>query len=128
MRVTRVYADDRGESHFDEQDYALSPAGQIGALSERIAAKAVVFRENEAGYDYDWHVAPERQFIVMLDGKVEIEVSDGSRRTFGGGDVLLMEDTTGRGHRSRHVEPRTRRSVFIVLDEIEAPAVREKSV
>ena len=117
MKVTRVYADEHGESHFDERDYPLTPAGPIGALSERVAAKAVVFRETEPGYDYAWHVAPERQFIVMLDGEVEIEVSDGARRTFGGGDVLLMEDTTGRGHRSRHVEPQARRSVFIVLDD-----------
>jgi hypothetical protein len=127
MRVTRVYADERGESHFDERDYALEPAGPIGSLSGRIPAKAVIFRENEPGYDYDWHRAPERQFIVMLDGGVEIEVSDGSRRTFGGGDVLLMEDTTGRGHRSRHLEPRTRRSVFIVLGDVPPTPSAEKS-
>jgi hypothetical protein len=116
MRVTRVYADEQGESHFAERDFALKDAGPIGHLSERIPAKAVIFRTNEPGYDYDWHTAPERQFIVMLDGKIEIEISDGARRTFAGGEVLLMEDTTGKGHRSRHVEAQTRRSVFIVLD------------
>jgi hypothetical protein len=121
MRVTRVYADERGESHFDECHFPLKDSGPIGSLSDRVPAKAVIFRENGPGYDYEWHVAPERQFIIMLDGKVEIEVSDGSRRTFGGGDVLLVEDTTGRGHRSRHVVPQPRRSVFIVLDEQRPP-------
>jgi len=38
-------------------------------------------------------------------------------RTFRGGDILLMEDIVGRGHRTRHLEARERRSVFIVLDE-----------
>jgi hypothetical protein len=32
-----------------------------------------------------------------------------------------MEDTTGRGHRTRHVEARERRSVFILLDQEKPP-------
>ena len=117
MKVTRVYADEHGESHFAEQEYPLRDAGEIGHLSDAIPAKSVVFRRNDPGYDYDWHVAPRRQFIVLLDGAIEIETSDGAKRTFRGGEVLLMEDTTGKGHRTRHVEPRERHSVFIVLDE-----------
>ena len=116
VRWTRVYADEDGESHFSDQDVALKDAGAIGHLSEAIPAKSVIFRKNDPGYDYDWHIAPQRQFIVLLDGAIEIEVSDGTRRTFRGGDILLMEDTTGKGHRTRHVEPCERRSVFIVLE------------
>ncbi len=51
----------------------------------------------------------------MLDGEIEIEVSDGERRGFRGGDVLLVEDTTGKGHRTRTVDGRPRRSVFVTL-------------
>ena len=117
MTVTRVYCDGAGESHLDEQVIELRDAGEIGRLSEPIKAKAVIFRMNDAGYDYDWHVAPQRQFIVLLDGAIEIEVSDGSRRTLRGGQVLLIEDTSGKGHRTRNVEPRERRSLFIVLED-----------
>jgi len=116
MRITRVYADEHGESHFADEDIQLRDAGPIGHLSEAIPAKSLIFRKNDPGYDYDWHVAPRRQFIVLLDGAIEIEVSDGTRRTFRGGEVLLVEDVTGRGHRTRHVEPRERRSLFIALD------------
>ena len=116
MTITRVYADADGDSHFDEREIPLRDAGAIGRLSEPLAAKSLIFRQNQPDYDYDWHVAPQRQFIVLLDGAIEIETSDGVRRTFRGGDVLLLEDTTGRGHRTRHVEPRERRSLFIVLD------------
>ncbi len=117
MRITRVYADERGDSHFGERDVELRDAGPIGHLSDAIAATAVIFRHNDAGYDYDWHVAPRRQYVVLLDGSpIEIETSDGDRRTFGLGEVLLLEDTTGKGHRSRHLEPRERRSLFIALD------------
>ena len=91
MRITRIYADEHGGSRFGELEIAL--------------------------YDYDWHPAPRRQFIVLLDGEIEIEVSSGEprKRIFHGGDVLLMEDTAGRGHRTRNIQPRERRSVFIVL-------------
>jgi hypothetical protein len=117
MRVTRVYAAADGETHFADVDVEVASAGEIGKLSRSIPVRSLIFRENEPGYDYDWHTAPQRQFIVLLDGAIELEVSDGSRRTFRGGEILLMEDTKGRGHRTRHVEPRERRSLFIVLDE-----------
>jgi hypothetical protein len=116
MNITRVYSDEAGESRFADQEIELQDAGSIGRLSKPIPTTSVIFRKNDPGYDYDWHVAPQRQFIVLLDGAIEIEVSGGSRRTFRGGDILLMEDVTGRGHRSRHTEPRERRSLFITLE------------
>lgn len=116
MKFTRVYADENGESHFEDHEVELRDAGPIGRLSAPMPARSVIFRTNEPGYDYDWHPAPQRQFIVLLDGAIEIQVSDGTRRTFQAGEVLLLEDTTGKGHRTRNVESRERRSLFIVLD------------
>lgn len=115
MKVTRVYADDAGETHFDEVEVPLSDAGLIGFLSERVPVKALRFRENDPHYDYAWHNAPARQYIVLLDGEIEIEVSDGEKRTLAGGDVLLVEDVTGKGHCTRHTQPMRRRSLFIEL-------------
>ena len=43
-------------------------------------------------------------------------MGDGSRRVFGPGDLLLAEDTTGRGHVSRALDPEPRVSLFITLD------------
>lgn len=117
MKITRVYADEQGNSHFDVVEITLRDAGEIGHLSDAVPAKSVVFRRNDPGYDYDWHTAPQRQYIILLDGSIEIEVSSGEKRTFHGGDILLMEDTTGKGHKTRHVVPAERHSVFIILDE-----------
>lgn len=116
MRVTRVYADAAGESHFGELDIPLKDGGAIGRLSERHPVRNIIFRENDAGYDFDWHCAPQRQYIVLLDGEIEIETSDGEKRRFHGGDILLVEDIAGRGHRTRTVNNRPRRSVFVTLD------------
>ena len=36
-----------------------------------------------------------RQFIVNLDGEVEVEVSSGEKRVIQQGEVFFVEDTTG---------------------------------
>ena len=115
MRVTRIYADRDGESHFAELDIPLKHAGDIGALSERYPVQHIIFRETDGDYNYTWHNAPARQFMLMLDGSVEIEVSDGARRTFHSGDILLLENTTGRGHVSRAVNEQPRKCVFVTI-------------
>lgn len=115
MKITRVYSDDKGESHFGELDVPLVESGPIGRLSERFPVRSIIFRENDAGYDYDWHNAPERQYILLLDGEIEIEVSDGEKKIFRGGDVIFVEDTEGKGHRTRVTNDRPRRSVFVTL-------------
>jgi quercetin dioxygenase-like cupin family protein len=55
----------------------------------------------------DFHNPPRRQFILVLKGVAGLEASDGTTRRLGPGDVLLAEDTTGRGHRLRDIEGRT---------------------
>ena len=118
MQVTRLYTGPDGESHFEDQEVPLSTAGEIGDLSEPIPATSIIFRRTDAAYDYGWHNAPERQYILMLEGAVEIEIGDGTVRRFGPGDILLAEDTHGRGHISRAVDGEPRRSVFVTLENI----------
>ncbi len=72
-----------------------------------------MFRRVLPSYDYDFHTAPARQFIILLDGKIEIETSLGYKRIFSGDDILQMEDITGKGHKTRNLEEFERKSVFI---------------
>ncbi|MCZ6463318.1 MAG: hypothetical protein O7A09_03185 [Proteobacteria bacterium] len=117
MLVTRLYTGSDGESHFEDVDIELRDLGEIGSISELLPATGVVFRTTGPDYDYAWHNAPRRQYVVMLSGgDVEIEVGDGTVRRFSPGDVLLAEDTHGRGHVSRAVDGRERTSLFITLD------------
>ena len=117
MKITRIYTGEDGESHFEDLDVSMHevPAVQ-DRRSERIKATSVIFRETPADYDLDFHNAPERQYVIMLEGGVEITVGDGSKRVLKSGDILLAEDTTGRGHISRAVDNQTRKSIFITLD------------
>ncbi len=118
MKITRVYSGDDGESHFDEIELPLTDHGIVGSMSELMRGRGVVFRETTAEYELDWHPAPRRQFVVMLSGGgVELEVADGSKRQLEAGEVLLAEDTTGRGHKSRSIDGRPRVSLFLPLDD-----------
>jgi hypothetical protein len=116
MRVTRLYTGDDRQSHFEDLEIALDDHGLIGHLSSRYPASSVIFRYTDGDYDYAWHNAPQRQYIVILDGGLDVEIGDGTRRVFGPGDILLAEDLDGQGHISRAVAGQPRRSLFITID------------
>src|SRR5688572_20566201 len=113
--VTRVYSDNNGDSRFEDIAIPLKDAGEIGKLSEGLPVKSIIFREVAASYDYDFHNAPQRQYLILIDGGIEIETTLGEKRQFQPGEVLLLEDTEGKGHRTRNLELKKRRSVFITV-------------
>lgn len=115
FKITRIYSDNYGESFFEDIEIELNDGGAIGFLSEKIPAKGIIFRRVKPDYDYDFHNAPQRQYIILLDGEIEIETSLGDKRNFKGGDILLVEDTRGKGHKTRNLTNDDRRSVFIIL-------------
>ncbi len=117
MTITHLYEDPAGVSHFRSVAIPLQSQGAIGSLSRLHPAKGVLFRSTEETYDYDWHRAPRRQWIVLLNGEIEIEVGDGERRRFRGGDILLVEDISGRGHRTRQLSPGIRHSLFLPIPD-----------
>lgn len=115
MHYTRIYSDANGESHFEVVEIQLKDNGHLGFVSEVMKAKAIQFRENPADYYWDFHNAPARQFILLLDGEIEITTSLGEKRQFTAGDILLVEDTEGKGHRTENVKKEKRKSIFIQL-------------
>jgi hypothetical protein len=99
---TRIVSTDDGGSTFEEAELNLNeqhvadgvPPMLVGGLSP---TGGVVFLRSDQ-FDSEPHPAPRRQWVVMVRGAVEVEVSDGTRRRFGPGDLVLAADTTGRGH------------------------------
>ena len=116
FKITRIFSDENGDSRFEDIEIPLKEAGEIGSLSNLIPAQGVIFREVVPTYDFDFHNAPQRQYIILLDGEIEIETSLGENRTFGAGEILLMEDTSGKGHKTRNLQNIRRKSVFIPLE------------
>jgi hypothetical protein len=49
-----------------------------------------------------FHPAPRKQFLLILQGTLQIEASNGEKRDFSPGTIVLLEDIAGtRGHISR---------------------------
>ena len=115
MHYTRIYADESGHSHFEHVQVPVADRGVIGSISLPFETKTMMFRENKADYNWEFHNAPAKQFIVLLDGEIEITTSLGEVRRFTGGDVLLVEDTTGYGHKTENVVQCIRKSLFITF-------------
>lgn len=113
--ITRIYSDSRGDSHFEDIEVPLEDAGEIGFTSALTPVQGIIFREVEPAYDYDFHRAPQRQYIILLDGEIEIETSLGKKRRFKAGQILLAEDTEGKGHRTKNLRPVKRKSIFVTL-------------
>jgi hypothetical protein len=116
MKYIRMYAGKDGESHFEDLEMPFTKQEEWDWRSEFIKAKGVQFRESTPEYDLDFHNVPNRQWVITLEGQVDVIVGDGSQRRIGPGVVLFAEDTTGRGHKSRAVNNKPHKHLFIVLD------------
>ena len=116
MRIHNLYEDGQGESHWRDIEVEWASNSPGGKLSAPIPVSALIFRETQPDYDLDWHPAPRRQYIINLDGGVQITASDGEARTIGAGEVVLVEDITGKGHLSKSVGGKMRRSIFVPVE------------
>ncbi len=116
MRIHNIYVDDKGESHWRDIEVEWVEERNFSKLSKRLPATGVIFRETSGDYDLDWHPAPRRQYIVNLDGGVRITASDGIARDIGAGEVILVEDIRGKGHLSKSIGGKLRRSIFIPIE------------
>lgn len=116
MRIHNLYVDDDGETHFRDIEVDWVKEGPGGQMSETLPATGIIFRKTPGTYDLDWHPAPRRQYIINLDAGVTITASDGEARTIGPGEVILVEDTHGKGHLSQSVEGQIRHSIFVPIE------------
>jgi len=116
MRIHNLYTDAKGESHFRDIEVEWAEETRAGKISKRLPATGIIFRQVPPTYDLDWHPAPRRQYIINLDAGVQITASDGESRVIGAGEVILVEDTKGKGHLSKAVGQQVRHCIFVPVD------------
>ncbi len=121
MKYLRLYADQDGESHveevqvtFDTQLYA-PPAPAFGISATQDASR-YVFVSFPANWDSELHPTPRRQLFVVLSGHLTGETSDGTLMDLEPGDVVLMEDTTGKGHTAKTMDGAEVQAMMIHLE------------
>ena len=120
MRYARLFADDDGESHFDDIDIQFTPVDYIQSaapldFSATLSSTQVAFMRAPAGWASDFHVSSARNMFVVLSGEWDVTASDGESRRFAVGSALIVEDTRGMGHSSRVVSDTESVAVVVQL-------------
>ena len=116
LHVHNLYCDADGESHWRDIQIEWVEENDAGKLSAPQAANGIIFRQTQAEHDRPWHPAPRRQYIINLDAGVELTASDGEARKIGAGEIVLVEDTSGKGHLSKSINNQMRHSIFVPIE------------
>ena len=117
LKYTHMYSGEDGLTHFRDVELpAKTPDKDFRITSETLPATGLYFRQTNGEYDNDWHNAPNKTFVVVLEGGLEIVSSDGTTRVFKAGDVFLQDDPTGKGHYTKPLDGKPRRTLFITVD------------
>lgn len=98
-----LYTDAEGETHFSEKpfefEYRQDIEGRAGiTVNELQGVKGAAIYRLKKGVVEDWHTAPRKQFGFVIQGMADITVSDGQVLRLEPGRVILIDDTTGKGH------------------------------
>ena len=110
VQIVRAYTGGDGETHFE--DLTLD---QFGEVAKNGTGPINLIRSSPSSSFSDYHSAPGRSYLVVISGKREFEVSDGTVKHLSPGDVVVWEDLTGGGHRSRSSGDEVRVSLSITL-------------
>jgi hypothetical protein len=106
LTYSRLYVGADRATHFEDRAVAMAAGVYVPGIplvdsASPLPVTKLTFSRVDAGYRSDWHPAPRRQFVLPLTGVMEVTVSDGERRAFHPGSVVLVEDVTGAGHKTR---------------------------
>jgi quercetin dioxygenase-like cupin family protein len=110
LSYVRLYPGADGVSHFAKASLNFVPLGVPGVEAVLSAhrlgdVRGAMLARLKAGATEDWHPAPRRQFMFCLRGIVEVTAGDGETRRLRPGEFLLLEDVTGKGHRTHAAGP-----------------------
>jgi hypothetical protein len=112
ITVTHVFTGPDGLSQVETVTMKMTASGDT-ELSAMAKVSGLQFRRQAPGYFQDFHPASRKQYVITLRGEGEIEMADGRKIVARPGDVLLMEDVTGKGHISRGRGGEDRVTLFI---------------
>ena len=117
IAIIRLYTGPDEQSHFETIDLETTESAVHDLLSNRESVRTLHFALTPSGGSFDWHCAPERQFVLTLSGTLEFTNRMGDAQIIHPGDILLAEDTTGGGHRWRLIDDEPWRRCYVTLTE-----------
>ncbi|CAM5783445.1 hypothetical protein ACFOHU_16885 [Ottowia pentelensis] len=110
LTLTELYTSADGRASFRDRVVVLAEGSPVARLSALQASGGWQFRHSPVGFASDFHCTTTPQWLVVLQGRMEIGLRDGSARVFGPGECFYSNDTLPagasfdpalHGHRSR---------------------------
>jgi len=108
--MKRIYTGTDGLSH--AEDIVLD----ANSVMEKVTSVEV--RVSPPGRFSDWHVGPQRQYIINLSGSGQLEVAEGTV-DLPPGSMEYIDDLTGKGHTTRTTSQEERVSIWLKFEDQE---------
>jgi hypothetical protein len=115
MKCVRLFTNENSESDFGEVEIPWEVSGPEQFAFVRTPS-SMLLNETVSGHQYDWHNAPRRQWVITLQGEIEVQLRNGSTKRFGPGSILLAEDVKGTGHATKVVSREAWRCVYLPFE------------
>ena len=106
--MKRIYTGTDGLSHVE--DIVLDAK----SVMEKVTGVEV--RVGTPGRFSDWHVGPQRQYIINLSGSGQLEVAEG-KVDLPPGSMEYIDDLTGKGHTTRVTSKEERVSIWLKFED-----------
>ena len=106
--IKRIYTGTDGLSHVE--DIVIDAKSVL----EKVTGAEV--RVNPPGRFSDWHVGPQRQYIINLSGSGQLEVAEG-KVDLPPGSMEFIDDLTGKGHTTRTTSKEERVSIWLKFED-----------
>lgn len=107
-----LFTDADGRARFRDEPVALNEGTPAARLSALVPSGGCQFRRSPVGFSSSFHCTTTPQWLIVLQGRMEIGLQDGTTRSFGPGEGFYSNDTLPEGatfdpqvhgHRSRQV-------------------------
>lgn len=112
LTLTTLVTEADGRARFRDEAMPLAEGTPASRLSALMASGGCQFRQSPPGFASSFHCTTTPQWLVVLQGRMEIGLQDGSTRVFGPGQCFYSNDTLPagatfdpdlHGHRSRQL-------------------------
>ena len=112
FKKTVLYTDTGGRARFRDEFVELVEGTPASRLSPLLPAAGLQLRESPVGFASTFHCTTTPQWLVVLHGRMEIGLQDGTTRVFGPGEHFYSADVLPEGatfdpelhgHRSRQI-------------------------
>jgi mannose-6-phosphate isomerase-like protein (cupin superfamily) len=92
-----LYTGTDGQAYVKNIEVAARPSGVVDLLPN----SGIEIHRTQPGFSIGWHVERRRQYVITLSGRGEIDIAEGKKIILTPGTILLVENTTGKGHKTR---------------------------